>query len=204
MFCCRQMGINKAKIQPSSSCMIRRVVALSSCRSCRRLPERPRISASSAARPRWKVLEKYQETITHDEFAQLIQNVYCTHGFADDLIKIDNDSARILKNREAQSFFTLRFAKDETSRRPRSRVSGVRQNLCRRQNKRNRWPVCASRSIRVISAGNGRKWRSAGFQVGDSSPVTEGDLTLRVARLLAPQLKKLGAKVFLFATAPSP
>jgi len=33
------------------------------------------------------------------------------------------------------------------------------------------------------------------FQVGNSQPVQEGDLTLRVARLLAPRLRKLGAKV---------
>ena len=33
------------------------------------------------------------------------------------------------------------------------------------------------------------------FQVGNSKPVQEGDLTLRVARLLAPRLRELGAKV---------
>src|ERR1700688_117639 len=68
--------------------------------------------------PRWKVLEKYQQTITHDEFAQLIQNVYCTHGIAPDLITIDDNSARILTNREAQSFVTLRFAKDDVLSEP--------------------------------------------------------------------------------------
>src|SRR5438132_6706184 len=29
--------------------------------------------------PKWSVLEHYQETITHDEFAHLINDVYCTH-----------------------------------------------------------------------------------------------------------------------------
>ena len=62
--------------------------------------------------PKWGVLEKYQETITHDEFAHLIQDVYCTHGFSPDLIKIDNDSAQILTTRDPQKFFTLRVAKD--------------------------------------------------------------------------------------------
>src|SRR5437764_8741379 len=33
------------------------------------------------------------------------------------------------------------------------------------------------------------------FQVDDSPPVQEGDLALRVARLLAPRLRKLGARV---------
>jgi len=70
------------------------------------------------AHPRWNVLEKYQETITHDEFTRLIQDAYCTHGFAPDLIAINDKNARILTNRDAQKFFTLRFAEDEASRQP--------------------------------------------------------------------------------------
>src|SRR4029077_8119880 len=60
--------------------------------------------------PRWEVLEHYQKTITRDEFAHLINDVYGTHGFAPDLIEIKDDTARILMNRDAQKFFTLRFA----------------------------------------------------------------------------------------------
>jgi hypothetical protein len=33
------------------------------------------------------------------------------------------------------------------------------------------------------------------FQVGDALPVTEGDLTLRVSRVIAPRLRELGAQV---------
>ncbi len=51
------------------------------------------------AHPKWAVLEKYQETITRDDFARLIQDVYCTHGFAPDLIEINEKTARILMNR---------------------------------------------------------------------------------------------------------
>src|SRR5438105_10744701 len=81
------------------------------------------------ARPRWNALEKYQETITHDEFARLINNVYCTHGFAPDLIAIDEKSARILTNRNAQKFFTLRFAQDEASREPVPRLWRLPRSL---------------------------------------------------------------------------
>ena len=70
------------------------------------------------SKPNWNVLEHYQETITRDQFAHLIYDVYCTHGFAPDLIEINADTARILTNRESQSFFTLRFAKDDASRDP--------------------------------------------------------------------------------------
>ncbi len=55
-------------------------------------------------KPRWDVLERYQQTITHDEFLHLINDVYCTHGFAADLIDVNDDPARILMSRQAQEF----------------------------------------------------------------------------------------------------
>src|SRR5260370_15371570 len=67
------------------------------------------------AHPRWNVLEKYQETITRDEFTRLIEDVYCTHGFAPNLIAISDKDARIMMNRDAQKVFTLRFAQDKAS-----------------------------------------------------------------------------------------
>ena len=72
-------------------------------------------------KPRWNLLEHYQQTITRDEFAHLVNDVYGTHGFAPDLIEINEDAARILINRDAQKFFTLRFAasKEEQKNVPR-------------------------------------------------------------------------------------
>src|SRR5215831_19438182 len=40
--------------------------------------------------PRWSVLEHYQQTITDDEFAHLINDVYGTHGFAPDLVEMND------------------------------------------------------------------------------------------------------------------
>ena len=70
-----------------------------------------------AAKPRWQTLERYQETITHDEFTRLLQNVYATRGFGD-LIEIDEDSARIREDRDANTFFTLRFAQERPHKLP--------------------------------------------------------------------------------------
>lgn len=148
-----------------------------------------------ARRPRWNVLEHYQQTITHDEFAHLVHDVYCTHGFADDLIKIDNESAQILKNRAAKSVFTLRFAKDEASRSSVPRLWRPAKSLPRASAER---PLTNLR-IALDPGHLGGKWakmEERWFQVGDTAPVTEGDLTLKVARILAPALRKLGAKVF--------
>src|SRR5437899_8306250 len=47
------------------------------------------------SKPKWGVLEHYQETITKDEFSQLIQNVYCTHGIAPDLIRSEEHTSEL-------------------------------------------------------------------------------------------------------------
>jgi hypothetical protein len=146
------------------------------------------------SKPKWNVLEHYQETITRDEFAYLINDVYCTHGLAADLIKINEKTARILMNRETAKFFTLRFAADETERervprlwRPAKSLppAGLEKRL-------------SGLKIALDPGHLGGKWakmEERWFEVGNSKPVQEGDLTLKVARVLAPQLRRLGAKV---------
>jgi hypothetical protein len=155
------------------------------------------------SRPKWSVLEKYQETIKHDEFAGLIQNVYCTHGFSPDLIKIDNDSAQILTTREPQKFFTLRFAKDEGARAHVPRLWRPAKSLPAAKIDK---PLSGLR-IALDPGHLGGKWakmEERWFQVGETKPVTEGDLTLKVARILAPQLRKLGATVLFVKNSTAP
>jgi hypothetical protein len=155
------------------------------------------------AHPRWNVLEKYQKTITHDEFVRLIDNVYCTHGFTADLITIDEKSARILTNRATGKFFTLRFAEDEAAREPVPRFWRTAKSLPSAK------PDKPFSDLRIaLDPGHlGGKWakmEERWFQVGDSQPVQEGDLTLRVARLLTPRLRKLGARVYFVRNSPGP
>ena len=47
-------------------------------------------------KPDWSELEKYQATITHDEFVHLLEQVYGSHGYNPDLIKVEPEAARIL------------------------------------------------------------------------------------------------------------
>src|SRR5919109_352792 len=153
--------------------------------------------------PRWRVLEEYQETITQDEFSQLIQNVYCTHGFAPDLIEIRSDTARILTNRESQQFFILRFAKDHASREPVPRLWHPAKSLP---------PAKANKPLSGLRialdpghlGGEWAKMEERWFQVGDSKPVTEGDMTLRVSRMVATRLRKLGATVLFVRNSAEP
>jgi len=146
------------------------------------------------SRPRWDVLEHYQETITREEFSNLIQNVYCTHGIAPDLISIGPDSAKILTNRESQTFFTLRFAADEESKRHVPRLWRPARKMGPATTKK---PLLGLR-IALDPGHLGGKWarmEERWFKIGDSAPVQEGDLTLRVARILARKLQLLGANV---------
>ena len=155
------------------------------------------------SKPKWDVIEQYQETITQNEFSQLIQNVYCTHGLAPDLIEVNTDTARILTNREQQKFFTLRFAKNDTSRNPVPRLWHPAKFLP---------PVKADKPLSglriALDPGHlGGKWakmEERWFQVGNTQPVQEGDLTLKVARILAPRLRELGAKVLFVRNSNEP
>src|SRR6266403_380533 len=155
------------------------------------------------SKPKWEVLEHYQETITHDEFAHLINDVYCTHGFAADLIKIDNDAAQILADRESHNFLTLRFAPDANSEAHIPRLWRAAKSLPRAK------PGKQLLGLRVaLDPGHlGGKWakmEERWFQVGDTKPVTEGDLALRVSRMLASRLRKLGATVLYVRNSTDP
>jgi N-acetylmuramoyl-L-alanine amidase len=155
------------------------------------------------SKPKWSVLEHYQKTITHDEFANLIYNVYCSHGFAPDLIEINDKTARMLVNRASQRFFTLRFADTDDSREPVPRLWRPAQSLP---------PAKANRPLSGLKialdpghlGGEWAKMEERWFQVGDSPPVQEGDLTLKVARLLAPRLRELGARVVFVRSSDEP
>src|SRR5262249_56202044 len=146
------------------------------------------------SKPRWDVLEHYQQTITRDEFAHLVNDVYCTHGFAPDLIEINDKTAQILKNREGQKFFTLRFATRTEDRKPVPRLWRPAKSLPAATREK---PLSGLKIALDPGhlGGNWAKMEERWFQVSDSKPVQEGDLTLRVSRLLAPRLCKLGARV---------
>src|SRR5262249_20135844 len=155
------------------------------------------------SKPKWEVLEHYQGTITRDEFAHLINDVYCTHGIQADLIKIDNESAQIVTNRESGKIFTLHFAPDADSK---TRVPRLwRAAKCLPDPKSNK-PLAGLR-VALDPGHLGGKWakmEERWFKVGESKPVTEGDLTLRVSRMLATRLRKLGATVFFVRNSTQP
>jgi N-acetylmuramoyl-L-alanine amidase len=155
------------------------------------------------SKPKWDVLENYQRTITRDEFAHLINDVYCTHGIPAELIKIDNDEAQIVADRDSQKVFTLQFASQPNSKARIPRLWRPAKSLPpAKPNK----PLAGLR-VALDPGHLGGKWakmEERWFQVGDSKPVTEGDLTLRVSRMLASRLRKLGATVLFVRNSTDP
>ncbi|HEY2102382.1 MAG TPA: hypothetical protein VGH08_03930, partial [Chthoniobacterales bacterium] len=145
-----------------------------------------------ASTPRWQTLERYQETITHDQFLQLLQNVYATRGY-DDLIQVSDGEARICQDRDANTFFRLRFAKEK----PRPVPPHYWRTI------ESLGPASAGKPLArlhvALDPGHiGGKWakmEERWFQVGDSPPVEEAEIALRVAKILAPKLRGLGAEV---------
>jgi hypothetical protein len=97
-------------------------------------------------------------------------------------------------NRDAQKFFTLRFAASDSAAKRVPRLWRSANSLSPTKREK---PFYGLR-IALDPGHLGGKWakmEERWFQVGDSKPVQEGDLTLHVARLLATRLRDLGAKV---------
>src|SRR6202022_3152272 len=101
----------------------------------------------------------------------------------------------VVTTRDPHAEFTLHFAPDENSKARVPRLWRPPKSLTpAKPNK----PLAGLR-IALDPGHLGGKWakmEERWFQVGDSPPIQEGDLVLRVARLLAPRLKELGATVF--------
>ena len=133
-----------------------------------------------------EILEKYQGTITHDEFERLLRDVYANHGISDEFIRLERDFACILMDKDAQTWFTLRFAKRGQTRRPAARTWRTAQSLPRQK----RAGVLSGLKIALDPGHIGGEWakmEERWFKVGDAPPVQEGDMTLLVAKMLAPK-----------------
>ena len=146
--------------------------------------------------PDWSELEKFQTTITHDEFVHLLDYVYCTRGYNHDVIQIEPDLARILTRSGTKDYFVLHFAKSESDRLPLAHWWTAPAGLPKAPEGK---PLSGFR-IALDPGHLGGTWakmEERWFKIGKAPPVQEGDLTLRVGQLLKARLESLGAKVTL-------
>lgn len=146
--------------------------------------------------PDWSSLERFQETMTREEFLAVMRNVYCTRGYSAAHFDVGEESVRLLADQKKQTWFTMRFAPTLESRRPVTVPWKRAETLP---------PAPEGRPLEGLKialdpghiGGRWAKMEERWFQVGDSRPVQEGDMTLLVAKLLKPKLETLGATVTL-------
>jgi N-acetylmuramoyl-L-alanine amidase len=155
-----------------------------------------------APRPDWSRLEVFQETITRRDFLSLLDKVYAPLGAWKETIAVEDNLAIITTAPDTPPFL-LRFAQSRETAKSIPRYWRSRLQLPPEEPEK---PL-AGLKIALDPGHIGGAWakmEERWFQIGDSPPVTEGDMTLAVARLLAPRLRKLGAEVFLTRDTPAP
>ncbi|MEO7317764.1 MAG: hypothetical protein ABIZ56_02115, partial [Chthoniobacteraceae bacterium] len=157
-----------------------------------------------APAPDWREFEVYQETITRVEFTRLLDEIYAPQQAAAGLIEIGEEAAVFRQNLAPGDTFVLRFAKNDAHTKPIPRYWRNLADIPRGSD-----PTRPLAGVKIAIdpghlGGDWAKMEERWFQIGDTLPVTEGDMTLRVARLLAPQLTALGAEVTLVRSAPGP
>lgn len=152
--------------------------------------------------PDWSLLEPFQETITREEFVYLLQHCYARspEEFSE-TIRIFPDRALILKqsNHPETGWFVLRF-------RTSPRLPRTAPNYWRSAAQLPDLPRNTSRPLEGIRiaidpghiGGDWVTWDDRHFKIGrDTIEVREGEMTLKVARILERDLTLLGASVFL-------
>ena len=153
-----------------------------------------------AEAPNWSKLERFQETITSERFRNLLENVYAPEHAAAEWIKLGEHSARILD--DGALVFELRFAAEGKERRARRFWKRAAELP----------PAPKTQPLKgyriAIDPGHlGGPWakmEARWFQIGSGIAVTEGDMTLSVARALQRKLRALGAQVMLVRNSDVP
>ena len=149
-----------------------------------------------AEAPDWRQLDPYQETITHDEFAALLETLYAPHGGWQPWIRVDPDAAVLRKsNIPLDDLYTLRFAPDAARAKPLPPAYWKPRADLPPADPPAGQPLAGVR-IALDPGHLGGRWaqlEARWFQIGDTPPVMEGEMTLHVARRLADRLRALGA-----------
>jgi N-acetylmuramoyl-L-alanine amidase len=146
-----------------------------------------------AHRPDWRALDAFQRVVSKIEFESLLRDVYAPDGAWSDRIKI-KDTEALVHDKLGNAVARLEFATSPTT--------AAKPPLfwhARHGKRQQSFPL---QGLRVaIDPGHlGGPWarmEERWYQIGQNKPVTEGDMTLIVARLLRTELEKRGATVAL-------
>jgi N-acetylmuramoyl-L-alanine amidase len=155
-----------------------------------------------APKPDWADLDAYQQSITRDDFLFLLERVYAPKGAWRSTIDVGREAASI-RTADGAPPYLLRFAPSRSEIKSGARFWRSKAQMPARPEDK---PLAGVR-IAIDPGHIGGKWakmEERWFRIGNSPPVTEGDMTLYVAKMLVPQLKQLGAQVWLTRSKSAP
>ncbi len=165
------------------------------------LPVRAELSPLGS-KPKWSELDSFQQTMTQETFRTLLDKVYAPGGAWENVISF-TDNAAVIRTSPDKSPYLLKFAPDAPSVRAPILPWKSRRALPDRPTSK---PLTGLK-VAIDPGHIGGSWakmEERWFQLGKTTPVTEGDMTLRVAKLLIPRLEALGAEVFLTRSKAAP
>lgn len=143
--------------------------------------------------PSWSSLEVFQKTISKSDFHRLLDDVYAPDRAWAKCIKTSEESA-LIGYGDGKPLFRLDFARRACE------VTKPAGFWRPRQGKRPKGRPLQGLRIALDPGHLGGEWartEKRWYQIGDNKPVTEGDMTLEVARILCEELRLLGAEVSL-------
>ena len=152
-----------------------------------------------APKPNWAELDRFQETMTREEFGKLLDQVYAPGAAVKDLIELQPAAAVIKTSVTPPATWTLRFAGKPEEAKPAPRTWRTAAQMGAAPEGK---PL-AGVKIAIDPGHLGGSWarmEERYFQLGESKPVVEGDMTEKraLAKLIAPwaeDCQALGAEV---------
>ncbi len=152
--------------------------------------------ADLGVRPDWTSLDLWQETITHDDFVDLLTNVYTVDDTWKRYITIHKDHAIIRTDtRIKDATYRLNFSHELSAASP-ERNWNAAGDLPPGSQQRPLAGVHIAIDPGHIG-GQFAKLEERWFKIGNAQPVMEGNMTLTTAKIIKRQLQILGAKVYL-------
>ena len=146
--------------------------------------------------PDWTELEQYQYTITKEDFIRELEEVYTINGKWEDWITTTDASAMIrMSAADGSQLFELLFASEVKQESP-PKFWRKRDEVIVKD------PLKPLLGLRIVIdpghiGGEFAEVEERQFNYKETPPVKEGDLTLKVAKMLGQQLENLGAQVML-------
>ena len=152
--------------------------------------------ADLGTRPDWSTLDLWQETITRDDFLNLLTNVYTVDDTWKRYITVNSDHAIIRTNtRKPGATYRLNFSHILSEASPNRNWNSAGELAPGTKEK----PL-AGVHIAIDPGhigGDFAKIEERWFQIGNNQPVKEGEMTLITGKIIKKQLSALGAKVYL-------